>query len=122
MMNAQNAQTTAQYKTVPGAESQQTPASRAKESVAQISSRVVLTSEQVGKITSAYTDFFTNQDAVKAQKATLSAKEFDAKIAEVKSQRDAAIKATLSSEQLATLQKAKKEMDATNVAGRPGTK
>jgi Spy/CpxP family protein refolding chaperone len=95
------------------------PETRAKERVAEINNLCSLRADQVGKVNTVFVDFFTKQDILKAKQSTLSTSDYSTQQTALKTERDAAIKGILTSEQMAMLQKAKKEMDAVNVAGKP---
>jgi hypothetical protein len=119
MMNAQTTPTAAPVKAV---QAPAKPEVRAKERVAEINNLVSLKGDQVGKVNDAFVDFFRKQDALKAKQATLSAADYSKQMTDLKNERQAALKATLTSEQMEVLQKAKKEKDAANVPGRPAGK
>lgn len=101
MVNAQAAQTTRTNAT------EKLPEVRAKEMVAKINTAVTLTGNQFGTVNNLYIEFFKKQDALRAQKTTLSAQVFEEKMNALKSERDAQLSKLLSVEQNKSLEKAK---------------
>jgi hypothetical protein len=104
MVNAQTKQTAAPVKEVT---TQAKPEVRAKERVAEINNLCALQGDQIGKVNAVFIDFYTKQDALKAKQSTLSITDYDKKMAELKENRDVAVKAILTPNQVTLLQKAK---------------
>jgi hypothetical protein len=106
MVNAQAKQTAAPVKAeVVNKETR--PEVRAKERVAEINNLCALKGDQFGKVNNVFIDYFTKQDALNAKQTKLTASDYNKQLDELKGQRDAAVKAILSADQVAMLQKAK---------------
>ena len=75
--------------------------------VAKINTAVVLTGNQFGTVNNLYIEFFKKQDALRAQKGTLDATSFEQKMDALKSERDAQLGKLLTTEQNASLDKAR---------------
>jgi hypothetical protein len=99
MVNAQVKQTAAPVKT------EIQPEARAKDRVAEINRICNLKPEQVTKVNDLYVDFFKKEQALKAKQ--LPIEEVRKQLADLKGQRDAAMKAALTPEQIGMLQKSR---------------
>lgn len=111
-INAQGNETKTEAVLKP-AQLKQLPDARAKDRVAEIATMCALNPEQTTKLTNLYVDYYTKNDALKSSKATADVNDYKKQITVLKAERDASLKTILTSDQVKTLQLAKKEIEAT---------